>query len=450
MDLKSKLGFLRAGKLSPVDNARSYLEKIKREDKKINSFLHVNENVIEEAKLLEKSKNRGRLYGLVIGVKSAINVRGLIANCASKTLENYRATYDADVVSKIKEEGGLIIGMTNCDEFCCGSSGEHSAFGPTKNPANTNLITGGSSSGSAAAVKAEFCDLSLGSDTGGSIRNPASHCGVVGVKPSYGLVSRYGLIDLSMSLDQIGPLSREVYGSALLLSVIAGKSKRDATMFNSKIPEYEKNLKLNEEITVGVCKDFKDLCEEKEIYELVEQATGKLVKNYKLKLVKVDLKHIKLAVQTYYPLVYTEFYSGTRKFDGRKYGFKIEDVCGEEGLRRILGGKIITQSEFKGMYYRKALKAKEIIKQELQNAFKKVDCIISPAVPSLPHKIGAKIPVEAEYAYDAFTIPANLGGICAGVVQAGNIKGVPVGLQIMCNSFNESKMFKLMGAVESG
>lgn len=450
MDLKSKLGTLKSGKISPVENARAYLDKIKKEGKKINSVLHLNENILEEAKQLEKSKTKERLYGLVIGVKSVINVKGLITNCASKTLQNYKATYDADVISRIRKEGGLIIGMLNCDEFACGSSGETSAFGATRNPVNTDLVPGGSSSGSAASVVAGFCDLALGTDTGGSIRNPASHCGIVGIKPSYGLVSRYGLIDLSMSLDQIGPLSRDVYGSALLLGVIAGKSKYDATTYDVKIPEYQRDLELKDKIIIGISEDLKRLCEDKKIYELVEQATNNLVKDYKLKTVNVDLKHIDLAVQTYYPLVYTEFYSGTRKLDGRKYGFKIEESCGEEVLRRILGGKIITQSEFKGTYYRKALKVKEIIKQEFENAFKKVDCIISPAVPKLPHKVDSKISVKEMYAYDAFTIPANLAGICAGVVPCGNIKGIPVGLQVMCNSFQEQKMLKILRSVENG
>src|SRR3989338_9622848 len=196
------------------EKVKKYLDKIEKENGKINAVLHLNPNALKEAREIDekvsKTGKKGRLYGYVVGVKSNINVKGLVCNCASKTLENYKATYDATVIKKIKAEDGVIIGMLNCDEFACGSSGETSAFGPCQNPNAPGLIPGGSSSGSAAAVAAGFCDVSLGSDTGGSIRNPASHCGVVGVKPSYGLVSRYGLIDLSMSLDQIGPLANNI------------------------------------------------------------------------------------------------------------------------------------------------------------------------------------------------------------------------------------------------
>src|SRR3989344_1756437 len=196
------------------EKARRYLDKIKKEDKKINAFLYVNEKVVDEVceieKKIEKGKKKGRLYGYVFGVKSNINVRGMLISCASKSLEEYYGTYDASIIEKIKKEDGLIIGMTNCDEFASGSSGEYSAFGPTENPVVPGRISGGSSSGSAAAVAAGFCDVALGSDTGGSVRNPASHCGIVGIKPSYGSVSRYGLVDLSMSLDQIGIFAKDV------------------------------------------------------------------------------------------------------------------------------------------------------------------------------------------------------------------------------------------------
>src|SRR3989344_1789299 len=203
-----------------VKKVEQLLEKIKREDKKINSFIEANPRALEEARALDKKSKKGKLYGKVIGVKSNINVRGLKISCASKTLENYRGSYDATVIEKIKKEDGLIIGMLKMDEFAAGASGETSAFGPTENPRVPGFVSGGSSSGSAAAVAAGFCDIALGSDTGGSVRNPASHCGLVGVKPSYGLVSRHGLIDLSMSLDQIGPLARNVKDAALVLEVI--------------------------------------------------------------------------------------------------------------------------------------------------------------------------------------------------------------------------------------
>jgi len=442
MEIKQKIKLLQSGKLKAEENVRRFLEKIKKEDKKINSVLYVNPNAIGEAKKLDKKKKKGKLFGLAVGVKSNICVKGLVASCASKTLEDYYAPYDADVIKFIKKEDGIIIGMLNCDEFASGSSGENSGFGITRNPINADYVSGGSSSGSGASVAAGFCDLSLGSDTGGSIRCPASFCGVVGMKPSYGSVSRYGLIDLSMSLDQIGSLCKSVYGAKLLWEVIAHKSKNDSIMYDRKF-EKEKD-----KIVVGVCDEFQKLCKDKKISDLIEKSIDELVKRNKWKVKKVDLKHTKLAVQAYYPLVYVEFFSATRRFDGRKYGKRIEESCGEEVLRRILGGKEISKAEYEGTYYRKALMVKELVKKEFKDAFKGVDVILSPVVPVMPWKIGKKISVEEMYATDAFTIPANLAEICAGVVPVGKIDGLPVGMQVMADSFNEKTMFKVMEMVE--
>ena len=224
--------------------ARKYLLEIERDNKRINALLEVNSNLFEEARAIEGKRNKGRLYGKIIAVKSNINVKGLIASCASKTLENYKSTFDASVIEKIKAEDGLIIGMANCDEFASGFSGENSAFGASENPRVKGHVAGGSSSGSAASVAAGFCDMALGSDTGGSIRVPSSFCGIVGVKPSYGLVSRYGLVDLSMSLDQGGTIARDVEDAALLLDVIRGKDERDTKTFDSKKIELKKPGKI--------------------------------------------------------------------------------------------------------------------------------------------------------------------------------------------------------------
>ena len=431
-------------KISVEEKVKEYLEKIKREDKKINAFLHLNENVVEEAKKLDNREGKkGRLYGYVIAVKSNINVKGMICNCASKTLENYYASYDATVIEKIKKEDGIIIGMTNMDEFAAGSSGENSAFGATQNPVAFGKVPGGSSSGSAAAVAAGFCDVALGSDTGGSIRNPASHCGVVGVKPSYGLVSRYGLIDLAMSLDQIGVLSKNISDTTLLLDVIRGKDDRDTTTFESK------EIKLEEigRINAGIVK-VKGV--DNRIQELVEKKINDIKNKLKWNINDINIKHIDLAVQTYYPLVYVEFFSATRRFDGRKYGKKIEEYCGREVLRRILGGSEITKAEFKGRYYEKALEVKEIIKEEFENVLKKVDCIIMPTFPILPWKVGegAKMKPEEIYAADALTIPANLAKICAVSIPVGFIDKIPIGMQVMCGKGQEEKMLSIVREIE--
>ena len=428
------------------------LKKIEKDDKGkngINSFLHLNPDVLDEAEEIDKrikAGRAGRLAGKIIAVKSNINVKGLIASCASKTLENYKATYDATVIKKIREEDGLIIGMLNMDEFACGSSGETSAFGPVKNPISKALIPGGSSSGSAASVAAGFCDISLGSDTGGSIRNPASHCGVVGLKPSYGSVSRYGLMDLSMSLDQIGPLARNVRDVRGMFEVISGKDEKDATTFDLIEVQERKKQKT---ITIGLSKDFEKLCSDKKIYEMMKKNVEGLAKKKGYRVIDVNLKHVSLAVQAYYPLCYVEFFSSTRKYDGRKYGHKIEEVGGPEILRRILGGSEISQAEYEGLYYRNALKTKELIKRDFESAFEKVDFIISPTVPRLPHKIGEKISVEEMYGYDALTIPANFAGICAISIPMGNISKVPVGMQIMAPAFSEGSLFNLAEEFES-
>ncbi len=450
MELKEKLKLLKGGKLSAEQNIRQFLEKIKKQNKEVNAFLQINENAIKEAKEIDKrigEKKAGRLAGLAIAVKSNINVFGLNASCASKTLEDYNAPYNATVIERVKREGGIIIGMTNMDEFAAGSSGETSAFGPTKNPACKDKIPGGSSSGSAAAVAAGLCDLALGSDTGGSIRNPASHCGVVGIKPSYGLVSRYGLIDLSMSLDQIGTFSRDVYGSALLLSIIAGRDEHDPTTFDEKIHPYNEMLDNPKGITIGICKELEYLTDDKRIKAGVNKIADRLrIRGHKLK--NISLKHVGLAVQAYYPICYVEFFSATRKFSGREYGKRIEEAAGPEVLRRILGGSEISKAEYHGLYYRRALKAMHLIKRDFESAFKECDVIISATVPRLPHGIGSKISAREMYSYDALTIPANLAGICAMSVPATAIDSCPAGIQIMAPAFKETRMLQLAGAIE--
>lgn len=418
------------------------IEKIKREDKKINAFIALNDNAVSEARALDAKKSKGRLYGKVIAVKSNINVYGLPVTCASKTLENYRGSYDATVIEKIREEDGLIIGMTNMDEFAAGSSGESSAYGTTSNPRAPGFIPGGSSSGSAAAVAAGFCDMALGSDTGGSIRNPASYCGVVGVKPSYGAVSRYGLIDLAMSLDQVGTFASNVDDAFLLFDVIRGEDEKDTKSVEMKSP-----VKKYGNIIIGI-PNIK--ATDERIQKLIDARIAELKNSLGWKTKAVTLKHIGLAIQTYYPLVYTEFFSATRKFDGRRYGRKIEDASREEVLRRILGGCEVTRAEFGGAYYQKALAAKEKIADEFSAAFDEVDCIITPTVPTLPWKIGAggKMTPEEVYASDALTAPVNLAEACAVSLPAGEVDGIPVGLQITCAKGNDDLLEKIARDVE--
>ena len=429
------------------EKAGKYLDKIKREDKKINAFLYVNENVTMEAKELDckidAGKKQGKLYGYFIAVKSNINVKGMPISCASKSLENYIGTYDAAVIEKIKKEDGLIIGIANCDEYACGSSGEYSAFGPTQNPIALGKIAGGSSSGSAASVAAGFCDAALGSDTGGSVRNPASHCGIVGIKPSYGMVSRYGLIDLSMSLDQIGVLAKNIKDARLVFEVIKGKDERDTMSL-----EFSDNKKEISKLKIGVIR-LKEV--DLKIQKLLDKKIELLKEKYKWNFVDVKLEHIDLALQTYYPLVYSEFFSTTRRIDGRRYGLKIDEHVGEEVLRRLYGGSEITKAELEGAYYEKALEVKKVIAEEFEECFKDIDFLILPTVPSLPWDIGKANEMKAEevYAADALTIPMNLAGNCAVSVPAGTIEGIPVGIQVCCNKGEDSKMMKIAEMVEN-
>tara|TARA_Y100000310_G_scaffold163530_1_gene163359 strand:- start:701 stop:2047 length:1347 start_codon:yes stop_codon:yes gene_type:complete len=440
MDVVEKLKQIKSGKLSAEKNVKSFLDKIKKENSKINAVVVVNQNAISDARTVDGKKSKGKLAGLGFIVKSNICVKGLECNCASKTLAGWKAPYDSTVVSKIRAEDGVILGMANMDEFASGASGETSAFGVCKNPASLDLIPGGSSSGSASSIAAGFCDVALGSDTGGSIRNPASHCGVVGVKPSYGLVSRYGLIDLAMSFDQIGVLSRDIESSSYVLDIIAGRDEKDPTTFDSS------GIKIGREknLTIGLLKNNSDSA----IQELVNSRVREVAEKNGWKVKEIDLKYLDLGIQTYYLIVYTEFFSGTRKFDGRRFGKKIEDVAGPEVVRRIIGGGEITRAEYGGRYYKKALEVKELIRKEFERAFAKVDCIISPTVPKLPHRIGSSISTKEMYAYDSLTVPASLAGVCAVSVPVGKVggvvgkgEGVPVGLQVMCNSFEEGKMF---------
>ncbi|MCX6748405.1 MAG: amidase family protein [Candidatus Pacearchaeota archaeon] len=426
---------------------KKYLAEIEKNDykgKKINAFLELNSRALEEAREIDEKIAKGRagkLAGKVIAVKANINVLGLTASCASHTLEDYKSTYDATVISRIKEQDGLIIGMTNMDEFACGWSGETSAFGATRNPCCLDKVAGGSSSGSAAAVASGFCDIALGSDTGGSIRNPASHCGVVGIKPSYGLVSRYGLIDMTMSFDQIGALARNVDDALLLLNVIKGKDEKDATSLSSE----EIKIKPVKNLIIGIPKIK---ITDDRIWRLVKDKVNKIAKIKGWKIKELEIKHIDLGVQTYYPIVFSEFFSGTRKFDGRRYGKKIEDSCGEEVLKRILGGEIITQAEFEGKYYRKALSAREVIKKDFEQAFKDCDVIIMPTTPCLPWKIGSSPGMEAEYATDALTCLANITGLPAISIPAGKIDNIPVGLQIYGKMFDENLIFSVAKETE--
>lgn len=456
MKLLEKSQLIKNQEIKARDNLETFCQTIKKVNPEINAFLEINkEQALKRARVIdskiERGEKVGRLAGLVIGIKSNINVEDFHITAASRTLENYRGSYDSTVVRKIKEEDGIIIGVTNMDEFAAGSSTETSCFGPTQNPSAPGLIPGGSSGGSAAAVAAGMCDLTLGSDTGGSIRNPASHCGVMGFKPTYGAVSRQGLLDLAMSLDQIGPFAPDVSGLALLLDVIGGLDPKECTTLDWQAPPYapavQDPLDQLKGVRVGVVKEFFDVSDDS-IVKIIEERLQELEESG-AEMVELNFDYLDLCLPTYYLINYVEFFSATRKYDGRKYGHRIEEVCGEEVLRRIHMGSYISQKEYSGKYYKKALQARSLIRKEINNLLSGVDVLIGPTVPKLPHKLGTDLDTMEMYAYDVLTVVANLAGIPAASTPAGSVKGVPVGMQVQAKPQDDLKILQVMSFAEN-
>ncbi|WP_414470050.1 Asp-tRNA(Asn)/Glu-tRNA(Gln) amidotransferase subunit GatA [Methanobacterium sp. ACI-7] len=453
MNLLDKSKSIKNHEITALENLESSLKNISSKNDKINAFLEVKEEeaVAAAEKVdarIKRGEKVGKLAGITIGVKSNINIEDFIISAASKTLENYIGSYDATVTKRIKAEDGIILGTTNMDEFAAGSSNETSYFGVTDNPAAPGRIPGGSSGGSAAAVAADMCDLSLGSDTGGSIRNPASHCGVMGFKSTYGVVSRQGLLDLAMSLEQIGPFAQDASGIALMLDAIAGYDERECTTLK-ETPDFKEITEKSENVMngmkIGIVKEFFDVSDER-IVNIIEGRIDEMT-DMGAEVVELNFNYLDLCIPTYYLINYVEFFSATRKYDGRKYGSRIEEVCGEEVLRRIHTGSYISQKEYSGKYYKKALKARSLIRKEITSLLNGVDAIVSPTVPKLPHKLGESLDPMDMYAYDVLTVIANLAGIPAGSMKAGEVNGIPVGLQIQGKPLDDAKIIQMMAAL---
>ena len=454
MKLMDKSELIKNHEITALDNLEMFCKNIEKKNDIYNAFLEVDKNSALECaedidSRIKNGEKVGKLAGIVVGVKSNLNVADFHITAASKTLENYLGSYDATVIKRIKKEDGIIIGMTNMDEFAAGSSTETSYFGHTENPAAMGRIPGGSSGGSAVAVASEMCDLSIGSDTGGSIRNPASHCGVMGFKPTYGLVSRQGLLDLAMSFDQIGPFSKDSGGSALMLDVIGGYDETECTSMDWNLPSFVNSLERTDSLKgmkLGIVKQFFDVSDDK-IVNIIEEIIDKM-SEMGAELVELSFDYIDLCLPTYYLINYVEFFSATRKYDGRKYGYRIEDVCGEEVLRRIHMGSYISQKEFSGKYYKKALQARSLIKKEVTKLLNGVDAIVGPTVPKLPHKIGTSLEPMDMYSYDVLTVIANLAGIPAASTPVGDVGGVPVGLQIQAKAKDDTKILDIIATLE--
>ncbi len=433
---------LQKGILKPSENLELKIKKIEENEGKIHAFINIYlEEARKRAEELDKKEKKGKLYGLVIAVKDNIAVKGMKMTCASKMLENYLPPYNASVIEKIIEEDGIIIGKTNMDEFACGSDTTHSAFQTTRNPTDLNKVPGGSSGGSAAAVKAGFCDLALGSDTGGSIRCPASFCKTFGFKPSYGSVSRYGLADMAMSLDQIGVFSEDVYGIQLLFNIIKGDDARDAVTTTQK-QSTTKNK-------VAIVKEFFENCDKK-----IEESVREKIK--KLNAEEISIPSLKYALPTYYLLVYSEFASTMQKYDGLKYGSKgkpgdlTETVSsarsenfGLEVKRRILLGTYITSKDYREAWYVTTLKARSAIKSEIEEKLKEYDYLLGPTMPMEAWNIGEKGEPTQMYAADILTVPINIAGLSAISIPLKN-----GGLQVIASQGDDDKLLKFAEGLE--
>ena len=440
------------------------LDNIEKVEPKVKAFISTRpEQALERAdeidRKIARGEDAGSLAGLPVAVKDNICVKGEETTCASKILAGFKPPYNATLTGKLDDAGAVIVGKTNLDEFAMGGSTENSGVYPTHNPWNTEHVPGGSSGGSAVAVAAREAITSIGSDTGGSIRQPASFCGVTGMKPTYGRVSRYGLVAFASSLDQIGPFGKSVEDVALMLNAIAGYDKRDSTSVNELVPNYNACLDndLNN-LKIGVPIQYFDKGLDHEVKAAVEKAMETLHK-LGAHLIEVNMPHTEYAIATYYILATAEASSNLARYDGVKYGHRTEQQSslidmyrrtrdegfGDEVKRRILLGTYVLSSGYYDAYYLKAQKVRTLVKQDFDHAFEKVDCLITPTAPSTAYRIGENIddPLRM-YLMDIFTISANLAGIPGLSVPCGfDSKGLPIGFQLLGKVFGEEMILRI-------
>lgn len=440
------------------------LSQIKKINQKLGAYLTVTEeSALEQADEADELIKKGKisvLTGVPLAIKDNIQVDGVGLTCGSKILEHYLATYDAEVIRKLKLEHTVFLGKTNLDEFAMGSSTENSALATTKNPWDTSRVPGGSSGGSAVAVAADLCLGALGSDTGCSVRQPASFCGVVGLKPTYGRVSRHGLVAMTSSLDQIGTLTKNVRDNALLFQSICGLDKNDSTTIDRPNIDLKKIDLGVKGLTIGVPQEYFVEGMEDGVRKSIEAAINDLKKSG-ARIVKVELPLTKYALAVYYLTAVSEISANLARFDGIRYGLSTttdksvknlmevyltskEKGLGDEVKRRIIMGTFALSAGYYNQYYLKAQKLRVLISREFANIFKKVDCLITPTSPSVAFKFGEKYsdPLMM-YLSDIYTCPANLGGICGISVPCGSVGGLPVGLQVLAKPFDEEMLFRV-------
>ena len=463
LPLSELIAKLDARELSSSAVTAAYLDAISQRDPKIGAFLHVDrDGALRQAEAVDAKRAAGQPLGLLAGVPVAVKdvmcEVGQPATCGSKMLKDFVPPYDSGAVTKLKQADAVLIGRTNMDEFAMGSSGENSAFGMTRNPWDTDRIPGGSSSGSAAAVAARMAPLALGSDTGGSIRQPAGLCGIVGLKPTYGRVSRYGLIAYASSLDQIGPFATDVSGAALLLEAIAGHDHRDSTSVNAPVPSY--SVTLDQPLAglkIGVPVEHFAEGLEPEIEKSVREALA-VYKSLGAELKDVRLPHSKYAIATYYLIATSEASSNLSRYDGVHYGHRAAEFgslvemyeasrgegFGDEVKRRIMLGVFALSAGYADQYYTKALKVRRLIRRDFDAALADVDVIAGPVTPTAAYKLGEKSsdPLSM-YLGDIYTISANLAGLPGISIPCGfNATGLPIGLQLQAAPFAEEKLLR--------
>lgn len=443
-----------------------YLDKIKND--KLNAFISINEQVLEDAKKADSKIAQGEmalLTGVPIAIKDILLVKGQMATGASKMLENYIAPYTATAVKRLEEQGVIILGKTNCDEFAMGASNENSAFGPVLNPHDITRVPGGSSGGSAAAVAADLAPIALGTDTGGSIRQPAAFCGLVGLKPSYGRVSRHGSMAMASSLDQIGPFSRSVKDAAYLLQIMAGKDQYDLSASTNSVPDYLSLLKNQDprKLKVGLPKEYFSDALAPSIKKALDR-TIDFLHEKNIVVEKVSLPYTEYALAAYYILMPAEVSSNLARLDGLRFGyhengdFNLDDWYKKirakgfsaESKRRIMLGTYILSAGYYDAYYKQAQKLRTVIKQDFQKVFVKVDVLLTPTTPTTAFKLGEKLsdPLSM-YLADIFTVSANIAGICGLNLPMGvDENNLPIGIQLLADSFQEEKLFSLGNFIE--
>ncbi len=440
--------------LTSEEIINAYKERIENKETEVQAFITTTlEDAEKEAKKIDLNPRKGKLAGIPIGIKDNLCTNGVKTTCASKMLENFIAPYDATVVEKLKEEQIISLGKLNMDEFAMGSSTENSAIKITHNPWNLNKVPGGSSGGSAAAVAADLVPWALGSDTGGSIREPASFCGVVGLKPTYGLVSRYGLVAFASSLDQVGPITKDVKDCAMLLNVIAGHDEKDSTSYNKEKVDYTSSLKNDVRgLKIGVPKEFFGEGINGEVKAKLEEAI-EIYKKMGAIVEECSLDVSKYALATYYIIACAEASSNLGRFDGIRYGYRAKDYkdlndlfrksrsegFGPEVKRRIILGTYVLSSGYYDAYYKKAQQVRTFVRKEFEKNFEKYDVLLTPVVPTTAFDIGSKTsnPLEM-YLADICTVSINVAGVPAISVPCGVDKqGMPIGMQLIGNKFQE-------------